>query len=236
MIGDVVVVVDVTAATVVVVAGASVVVVPTGATVVVGPDVVGGPVGSSVVVVLCWVGSGVPVLVPQATRASVARMTTIRRIAGPFSMTILSPMRRIPDAVWVTRESPGVFSQRELWLTDTRFDYRKTSSPTSSSAKVTRWYFSMPSGGARPTGYRSWKHQPESAVPTVATSEHSSSWARSAAIGSFSAGMPTSLSGGRGSTQGLQTRRSAPNALEVRYLRTLLILRICEGSLIGSVQ
>jgi len=96
---------------VVVVVGNSVVVVPTGVTVVVGPGVIVVVAGASVVE-LCCVGSGVPVLVPQATRASVARTTTMRRIAVPFSMTILPPMRRNPDAIWVTRESHGVCSTR----------------------------------------------------------------------------------------------------------------------------
>jgi hypothetical protein len=96
------VVVEVAAVTVVVVAvGNSVVVVPTVVTVVLGPVVVVVAAGASVVG-RCCVGSGVPVLVPQATRASVARTTTMRRIAVPFSMTILSPMRRNPDAIWVT--------------------------------------------------------------------------------------------------------------------------------------
>jgi hypothetical protein len=75
------------AAVVVVVAGACVVVVSVGARLVVVLPVVTVVGGATVVEDPCSVGSGAPIVVPQATRPSVARMMTMRRIAVPFSMT-----------------------------------------------------------------------------------------------------------------------------------------------------
>jgi hypothetical protein len=72
------------AAVVVVVAGAWVVV-TTGVAVVDVATVVVDLAGSEVVDVLPCAGSGFPVPVPQATRASAARTMTMRRIAVPFS-------------------------------------------------------------------------------------------------------------------------------------------------------